>query len=491
MATTEQDRSSTLSSFDILVIVGFAFYCYWLLDVFFWLFCDFPPGSSVAVRDLMQMWLFIGIPVGHALQHLLGKRSEYNLLSNGVFAAELICSLLLPVAALTLYLQVPVPIPFTCTCAFLAGMAASFVKVAWLDVFSRMGDINYERFCSLGLVGGGILLALGIAAPDIMQPVFAIACCVFGLLLLHYSTRRAKGNKDKAPLESKAKPWKFAREVVPSFFMFGVVFAISFVYLFNTGRTNVLLGLSSCLIGAIVIALMSLRGKTGATSVTTYQRVLVIITAIACIATPFVPTWAQVTLSCVVVAAWAVLSIVNSTFVLRKCAITHEAPLFRQAPIRLLALTLGFACGWAIATLITALFEPHAIAFTYMRLLCAVALIVVIMVFLPVSEHHAADGTSGDDVEEKPVPTTVLTVDMSESDLLKARCKAVAKLYQLSPREEDVLEYLARGRNAAYIQEQLTISPHTVKSHIYNIYRKLDIHSQQKLMDFVETFPLD
>ena len=58
-------------------------------------------------------------------------------------------------------------------------------------------------------------------------------------------------------------------------------------------------------------------------------------------------------------------------------------------------------------------------------------------------------------------------------------------------READILAYLAKGRNAAWIQEELTISPHTVKSHIYNIYRKLDIHSQQKLMSFVEEFPLD
>jgi len=67
----------------------------------------------------------------------------------------------------------------------------------------------------------------------------------------------------------------------------------------------------------------------------------------------------------------------------------------------------------------------------------------------------------------------------------------VAKLYQLSPRETEIIALLAKGRNAAYIQEALVISPHTVKSHIYNIYRKLDIHSQQKLMDFVEDFPLE
>ncbi len=67
----------------------------------------------------------------------------------------------------------------------------------------------------------------------------------------------------------------------------------------------------------------------------------------------------------------------------------------------------------------------------------------------------------------------------------------MAELYQLSPRETDILKFLAKGRNAAYIQGKLIISPHTVKSHIYSIYRKLDIHSQQKLMDFVEEFPVD
>ena len=67
----------------------------------------------------------------------------------------------------------------------------------------------------------------------------------------------------------------------------------------------------------------------------------------------------------------------------------------------------------------------------------------------------------------------------------------IALGFALMPRETDILKFLAKGRNAAYIQSKLTISPHTVKSHIYSIYRKLDIHSQQKLMDFVEEFPVE
>jgi len=45
---------------------------------------------------------------------------------------------------------------------------------------------------------------------------------------------------------------------------------------------------------------------------------------------------------------------------------------------------------------------------------------------------------------------------------------------------------LAKGRNAAYIEKTLFISNHTAKAHILNIYKKMDIHSLQELIDEVE-----
>lgn len=62
----------------------------------------------------------------------------------------------------------------------------------------------------------------------------------------------------------------------------------------------------------------------------------------------------------------------------------------------------------------------------------------------------------------------------------------IARDKRLSPREREVFALLARGRNRAYIREELVIGDETVKSHIKNVYRKCELHSQQELIDMVE-----
>ena len=68
----------------------------------------------------------------------------------------------------------------------------------------------------------------------------------------------------------------------------------------------------------------------------------------------------------------------------------------------------------------------------------------------------------------------------------RRKCEAVANTFLLSRRETEILFFLAKGHNAAYIQEKLYISEGTAKTHIRHIYRKLDVHSQQELMRTVE-----
>ena len=71
------------------------------------------------------------------------------------------------------------------------------------------------------------------------------------------------------------------------------------------------------------------------------------------------------------------------------------------------------------------------------------------------------------------------------SDFEKAGTR-LARRCHLSPREIEVFFLLAKGRNRAYIHEELVIGDETVKSHIKSIYRKTDVHSQQELIDLLE-----
>lgn len=71
-------------------------------------------------------------------------------------------------------------------------------------------------------------------------------------------------------------------------------------------------------------------------------------------------------------------------------------------------------------------------------------------------------------------------------DSWKERCESVAKSHKLTKQEERVFVMLARGRNYQHISDELYVSVHTVKTHVYHIYKKLDIHSQQELIDMVE-----
>lgn len=69
--------------------------------------------------------------------------------------------------------------------------------------------------------------------------------------------------------------------------------------------------------------------------------------------------------------------------------------------------------------------------------------------------------------------------------LFERCCREVAKEYELSNREVDVLELLARGYSAARVQKELYIAAGTVNYHTRNIYAKLGVHSKQEVIDLV------
>lgn len=95
-----------------------------------------------------------------------------------------------------------------------------------------------------------------------------------------------------------------------------------------------------------------------------------------------------------------------------------------------------------------------------------------------------------------PSSTEVVTAQIERTDAgrvpdpdyLDHQSARLAQDFALTEREAEVFRLLARGRNVPFIEEELVISRNTIKTHIKHIYQKMDLHSQQELIDMAETY---
>ncbi|MCI7146341.1 MAG: response regulator transcription factor [Clostridiales bacterium] len=51
-------------------------------------------------------------------------------------------------------------------------------------------------------------------------------------------------------------------------------------------------------------------------------------------------------------------------------------------------------------------------------------------------------------------------------------------MYKITPREKEFIELIYKGKSNKEIAEELFLSESTVKTHIYNIFRKLDVKNR-------------
>lgn len=78
-----------------------------------------------------------------------------------------------------------------------------------------------------------------------------------------------------------------------------------------------------------------------------------------------------------------------------------------------------------------------------------------------------------------------LAFDGDERGRFVQRCAEIEERCGLSPREKEVFQLLAEGKNAAAIERELYIANGTLKSHTRRIYQKLGIHSRDELRTLV------
>ncbi len=110
-----------------------------------------------------------------------------------------------------------------------------------------------------------------------------------------------------------------------------------------------------------------------------------------------------------------------------------------------------------------------------------VSLVVVFVVFVAVILTLTAERPQMSPVRNGSADDMPVIVE----DPLAHATGVIARRYGLSPREEQVLGSIVRGRSAPYIAGQLVVSTGTVKTHFAHIYRKLSVNSKQEVIDLV------
>ncbi len=83
------------------------------------------------------------------------------------------------------------------------------------------------------------------------------------------------------------------------------------------------------------------------------------------------------------------------------------------------------------------------------------------------------------------VPAYFSKEDKLQEFSLEERLEKVREQYDLTEREKELVELIYEGRSNAEIADQLFISESTVKTHIYNIFKKMKIKNRMSVMRIV------
>ena len=89
--------------------------------------------------------------------------------------------------------------------------------------------------------------------------------------------------------------------------------------------------------------------------------------------------------------------------------------------------------------------------------------------------------------DERPEQSLVQPASSALNGNLELACDALAQQRRLTAREREVLGLLAQHYNAPYIAKKLVLSTSTVKTHMRNLYAKLEVHSQSDLYLLLES----
>jgi DNA-binding CsgD family transcriptional regulator len=380
----------------------------------------------------------------------------------------------------------------------LMGMGEGLMMLFWLHLYSESSVESPTRYLTYSMILASLLsFFTRNLTPETSLPLIVLLPVVAGLMLrwswVNTPVRlREKGEKGRPDFKGARRP--FISSTV-QLAVYGLIFGliqgsvnhsgVDFLVPFNPFAT-----LGAGLAGTL-IALICLR-RVNEMNIDLIHKISLIMLVGALLALPLVPDVANILIATVIMCSYILFDVAVMVFVVNLTRLfdldswaflgINRASVYGAFFIGLL-IGLPLYNFWSSFSLYKAAFSGATVFL----------LIVVTTAFMGRRESWFAATYMNEEesASDQEAGGAVGQADSGSGSqmptLWRQRCLATAEQFNLSPRETEVFMLLAKGRNAEYIQKILFISNHTVKTHIANIYHKMNIHSVQQMLDIIET----
>ncbi len=478
-------REDALFSSCIIATIGFSCYFGWELSGLFapatHLLSQFSPFEIAGSRiPYLSTLIVILVVAFYKADWFFDNRSW-------VLPAGISFSLITVIVALFNHLVgSPLPFVFQVVSWISFGIGQAAFLLYWAVYFSLIPT----RYTPVAITFSSAIGTLFfVAAANFASPYLSL--CFQGLMIvcsllvvIHLANKIPKSHILPTKNFNKHSSFTFASGL--SIGTHNLAYGFTTITLFALGPTAAVIGGASGLIGTLLCLLWHKFGSKVDVGTSILQRVTLPPIVIGLLLLPFVDDTGKLICCCILNIAlshFAVMGWINTT--------TSNSE-FQLHPILCSAASripgwIGFLAGTIYAICIYFVYSLSGMPFQ-------IAIVLIVIIITSVSALYGMDDSRVNErlsvIMTKKEASDQKTQDEKPSKYFKQSCNEVIKRYGLSPREADVFHYLARGRNAEYISKQLVVSSSTIKTHIYHIYQKMGINSQQNLMNVVESTQL-
>lgn len=372
--------------------------------------------------------------------------------------------------------------PFFC-CLIAVGCIS--LALLWTNflVVQKHYFLNVILLCASLLAGSAFLFVLAVDdsyALVVLAVVFGAVSIVCAYISKsHYKTTITSFlSHEESRTNARTRKSNFSK-IFAEGFVLGISLILTNVSFDRTGTDPLFMG--AILIAAAIVSCL-LRYIPNLSYENFMNWHMVLIYAIAFLSYPLMNDFLKLAVSCVAF-FFSVCFVLILVAAMSEFAKTVKISCFYEFGREGAMYFVGMLCGLAL----TWLMEYHLLdvsAGVAESAMCSIAVIVLVWLNIDIVKggypHPEEFGTAK---EQRIAPR--------HGASWKAKVNYAAQVYSLSPRQKEVLLLLARGRNAHYIMNELCVSNATVKSHVYSVYRKMGVHTQQELIDKIEEIELN